>query len=66
MIFATLKKKKRTRRRNQSAANDVSFLRLPSISAMAGVQQKPEKDVHEYSLLPLVHDIIKWYVCLRI
>ncbi|CAG00193.1 unnamed protein product, partial [Tetraodon nigroviridis] len=26
---------------------------------MAGIQQKPEKDVHEYSLLPLVHDIIK-------
>lgn len=47
-------------RRSYRDVNDVNFLRQKSISAMAGIQQKPEKDVHEYSLLPLVHDIIKW------
>lgn len=48
------------RRRSHCNVDDANFLRHKSISAMAGIQQKPEKDVHEYSLLPLVHDIIKW------
>lgn len=39
---------------------DVNGLRRESATVMAGVQPKQEKDGDDCSLLPLVHDIIKW------
>ena len=41
--------------------DDVTFLRRSQESAMAAEKTKQETVDEDYSLLPLVHDIIKWY-----
>lgn len=41
--------------------HDVNYPRLEAGSAMAAAQTKHEKEGDDCSLLPLVHDIIKWW-----
>lgn len=40
--------------------HDVNYLRREAGNAMAVAQPKQEKESDDCSLLPLVHDIIKW------